>query len=68
MKYWKQEEPQRYKFSNMTDSNADFLDIQVEPNTLYKIQLIAREDKGIGGIEYNKARIIDFKSARNLQS
>ena len=65
VKYWKQEEPKGYKFSNMTDSNAEFLDIQVEPNTLYKIQLIAREDKGsIGGIEYNKAKSIDFKSGR----
>ena len=52
VKYWKQEEPKGYKFSNMTDSNADFLDIKVEPNTSYKIQLIAREDKGsIGGIQ-----------------
>ena len=65
VKYWKQNHPEDYKMSNMTDANADFQDIRVKPNTSYTIQAIARENKGmILGIDYNKSPIVKFTSGR----
>ena len=64
VKYWKQNQPSDYKLSNQVDSNANFLVIRVEPNTSYTIQAIAREDKGILGIDYNKSPIVKFTSGR----
>jgi len=65
VKYWKQNHPQDYTLSNKTDANADFLDIRVKPSTLYAIQAIAIENKGmILGVDYNKSRTVKFTSAR----
>ena len=65
VKYWRQNHPSNYQISDKTDSNADFLDIWVVPNTSYTIQAIAREDKGmILGVDYNKSPIAKFTSGR----
>ena len=65
VKYWKQNQPASYKLSNQVDPNANFQVIQVEPNTSYMIQAIARENKGlILGVDYNKSPITKFTSGR----
>ena len=65
VKYWKQNHPEDYELSNKTDANADFLDIRVKPNTSYKFQAIAIEEKGrILGVDYNKSRAVKFTSGR----
>lgn len=44
------------------DSNS--IDITVTPKIMYQFQAVAREDKGvIGGIDWNKAPTVEFKTS-----
>ena len=64
VKYWTQDPYRDFNMSDVTDSNADFLDIRVLPNTSYTIQAIAREDKGYYGADYNRSPSVKFTSGR----
>ena len=67
VKYWKKNYPQDFKMSKLVDADANFIDLTVLPDTAYLFQAIAREDKGsILGIDYNKARPVEFRTSNNI--
>ena len=51
----------------MTDfisTQVFYATIKVIPRVEYTFQVIAREDKGIRGIDYNKSKLSTFKTSR----
>ena len=62
VKYWKKNFPEDYKKSKLVGTDANFIDLTVLPDTTYIFQAIAREDKGILGVDYNKALRVEFRT------
>ena len=63
VKYWKKNYPKDFKMSKLVDADANFIDLTVLPDTAYFFQAIAREDKGILGVDYNKALRVEFRTS-----
>ena len=65
VKYWKRGFPNSFVMSKYLDAEANFIDLTVFPNTNYIFQAIATVDKGILGIDYNRAPLVEFRMSDN---
>ena len=67
VKYWESHSPKSYKMSKRVANNADAIILTgIKPEVEYAYQAIAREDKGIFGVDYNKSKIYKFRSRRKF--
>lgn len=67
VKYWESHSPKSYKMSKQVANNADAMILTgIKPEVEYSYQVIAREDKGIIGVDYNKSKISKFRSRRKF--
>ena len=65
VKYWKRGFPNNFMMSKLLDAEANFIDLTVFLNTNYIFQAIATVDKGILGIDYNRAPLVEFRMSDN---
>lgn len=67
VKYWESHSPKSYKMSKQVANNADAMVLTgIKPEVEYAYQVIAREDKGLMGVDYNKSKISKFRSRRKF--
>ena len=67
VKYWESHSPKSYKMSKLVANDADAMILTgIKPEVEYTYQVIAREDKGIIGVDYNKSKISKFRSRRKF--
>ena len=67
VKYWESHSPKSYKMSKQVANNADAMILTgIKPEVEYAYQVIAREDKGLIGVDYNKSKISKFRSRRKF--
>ena len=65
VKYWPRTSPNAYETSELVPPDVSYMQVKVTPKVTYQFQAVAREDKGlVGGIDWNKSPIVDFKTSR----
>lgn len=65
VKYWEKSNPVDFKMTSspFIGAVAAFMDIEVSPGQEYTVQVIAIEDKGLLGIDYNESPKLDFQTS-----
>ena len=63
VKYWR-DNPNEYEETSFLPKHVFFISVKVIPRVEYTFEVIAREDKGILGVDYNRAEKIKFKTSK----
>lgn len=67
IKYWEAGSVKNYKMSKMVKNNVDAIILTgIKPEVMYTYQAIAREDKGIFGVDYNRTPLTTFRASRKF--
>ena len=61
VKYWMNRDPHGYEQTDFLELDTFQVEIKVTPKVLYQFQVIAREDKGALGVDYNKSPRVQFR-------
>ena len=61
VKYWMNRDPHGYKQTELLSLETFEVEIKVTPKVLYQFQVIAREEKGGWGVDYNKSQMVQFR-------
>ena len=61
VKYWMNRDPHGYKQTEQLTTDTFEVEIKVTPKVLYEFQVIAREDKGLRGVDYNRSKMVQFR-------
>ena len=64
VKYWRKynPDPRSYELTDWVHPDHNSIDVEVIPGWEYQFQAIAREEKGILGVDYNRSPIVDFRT------
>ena len=64
VKYWKTSTPKRFIMSDLISVDADGVVLKdIEPGIQYTYQVIAREDKSLSRVDYNRSPTISFRAS-----
>eukprot|EP00096_Caligus_rogercresseyi_P004716 TRINITY_DN1913_c0_g1_i2.p1 TRINITY_DN1913_c0_g1~~TRINITY_DN1913_c0_g1_i2.p1 ORF type:complete len:249 (+),score=59.00 TRINITY_DN1913_c0_g1_i2:146-892(+) len=64
VKYWPKNDPYNYEMTDVVAQEINYLDVKVRPRVLYIFEVIAREEKGYIGVDYNRAPHVEFQTTR----
>ncbi|CAB4061424.1 unnamed protein product [Lepeophtheirus salmonis] len=64
VKYWPKNDPYNYEMTEIVAPEINYLDIKVRPRVNYIFETIAREEKGLMGVDYNRAPHVEFQTSR----
>ena len=65
VKYWLKSQPNEYKTTQMVNNTADSIDIKVVPRITHMFEVVARESKGVVGVDWNRAPVVEFTTSWN---
>lgn len=68
VKYWLKTDPNNYKVTGAVDAGTFEMEIPAIPNVYYHYQVVAREDKGSWGVDWNRSNTIEFKTSRSAEN
>ena len=67
VKYWEAGSVKNFKMSKLVKNDVDAIILTgIKPEVTYTYQAIAREDKGILGVDYNRSPLTTFRASRKF--